>query len=124
MDDKIEEFAAGLLREVRDASIRECDSLLQPHALSPQARRWREAAAGDPRALQRMMVADVVDTVIANLLDAVDHERLRLRFVAEDGTEVDLATVGKRELTGWYVASWRAKSQERYFDDDADLGVP
>src|SRR3954470_10848568 len=124
MDDKIEEFAKILLLEVRDQSIRQCDSLLQPHALSPEARRWREAAAGGVRGLQEMMIADVVDTVVGNLLDAIDSERLRLRFVAEDGTVVDLREAGRRELTGWYMASWRAKSNQRYSDDGEILDEP
>ena len=119
---EIEEFAKALVRQVRDASVRNCDSLLQPQAASPVARRWKQLAAS-PSDL-KTMVPDAVDETVFSLLQAIDQGALRLKFVSGGGREIDLTEEGLGELSGWYMGSggWRAMfSEERYVDDFADL---
>jgi hypothetical protein len=120
---EIEEFARALVRQVRDASIRSCDGLLQPQASSPVALRWK--SVGAPASHVGVIVPDVVDDTMFSLLHAIDQGVLRLKFVSSTGREVDLTEEGKGELSGWYMGSggWRAMfSEERYVDDFADLG--
>lgn len=120
---EIEEFAKTLVRQVRDAAMRNCDALLQPQAGSPVARRWRQLGAS-PSDLGAV-VPDVVDEAVFSLLQAVDQGVLRLKFVSSSGREIDLTEEGLGELSGWYMGSggWRAMfSEERYVDDFSDLG--
>lgn len=119
---EIEEFAKTLVRQVRDASVRNCDGLLQPQAGSPVARRWKGLAAS-PSDLATV-VPDAVDEVMFSLLQAIDQGALRLKFVSSSGREIDLTEEGLGELSGWYMSSggWRAMfSEERFVDDFADL---
>ena len=119
---EIEEFAKTVVRQVRDASVRNCDGLLQPHARSPVARRWRGLGAS-PSDL-KTVVPDVVDEAVFSLLRAIDEGALRLKFMSSSGREVDLTEEGLGELAGWYMGSggWRAMfSEERYVDDFANL---
>ena len=120
---EIEEFARALVKQVRDATIRSCDALLQPQAGSPVAHRWK-ALATDSSDL-RTVIADAVDETVCGVLQAIDHGLLRLKYVSSGGREVDLTEEGQGELTGWYIGSggWRALySAERFVDDFADLG--
>jgi hypothetical protein len=119
---EIEEFAEALVRQVRDASVRSCDGLLQARADCPVAHRWRKlgAAASD----LRIVVPDAIDETVFSLLQAIDQGTLRLKFVSGSGREIDLTAEGLGELSGWYMGSggWRAMfSKERYVDDFADL---
>lgn len=57
---EIEEFARLLVEEVRDAAVRSCDNLLDPHAASPAAKRWREAALTDQLIRTAIPDADAV----------------------------------------------------------------
>ena len=119
---EIEEFARTLVRHVRDATVRNCDGLLQPQANSPVAQRWRSlgASASD----LGVIVPDAVDETIFSLLQAIDQGLLRLKFVTSTGREIDLTDEGLAELSGWYMCSggWRGMfSEERYVDDFADM---
>jgi len=119
---EIEEFAKTLVRQVRDASVSNCDNLLTPQARSPVALRWKGLAAS-PSDL-RTVVPDAVDQTMFCLLYAIDQGELRLKFVSDSGREVDLTEEGRGELAGWYMGSggWRAMfSEQRYVDDFADL---
>ena len=119
---EIEEFARELVRQVRDAAVRNCDALLQPQAKSPEARRWKQLGAS-PSDL-RIVISDIVDETVFCLLHAIDEGGLRLKFVSSRGREINLTEGGLSELAGWYMGSggWRAMfSQERYVDDFADL---
>lgn len=120
---EIEEFARTLVRQVRDAAVRNCDGLLQPQANSPVARRWRSLGASASDA--GVIVPDTVDETVFSLLQAIDQGALRLKFVSSTGREIDLTDEGLGELSGWYMGSggWRAMfSEERYVDDFADMG--
>lgn len=120
---EIEEFAKTLVRQVRDASIRRCDSLLLPQAASPVARRWKRLTAEPSELLT--VVPDAVDEAVFGVLQAIDQGILRLKYVSSSGREVDLTEEGQGELSGWYMGSggWRAVySSERFVDDFADLG--
>lgn len=120
---EIEEFAKTLVQQVRDAAIRNCDALLQPHAGSPVARRWKGLAAASSDL--RTVIPDAVDEAVFGVLQAIDHGLLRLKYVSSSGREVDLTEEGQGELSGWYMGSggWRAMySAERFVDDFADLG--
>jgi len=120
---EIEEFARTLVQQVRDAAIRNCDALLQPHAGSPVARRWKGLLAESSDL--RTVVPDAVDEAVVRVLQAIDQGLLRLKFVSSSGREVELTEEGQGELSGWYMGTggWRAMhSGERFFDDFADLG--
>lgn len=116
-DHNIDEFAEVLVRQVRDAAIRTCDSMLQSHSVVPPAKRWRKAVA-NPESL-RTVIPDVVDEAIFALLYAIDKGSLRLKFASSTGSEVDLTAEGMGELAGWYMGSggWRTQfARERYVD--------
>jgi hypothetical protein len=52
----------------------------------------------------------MVDTMMCALLYRIDAGSLRLKFVADDGEEINLWEVGNGELVGWYIGgdeSWR-----------------
>ena len=118
---EIEEFARILVREVRDAAVRNCDGLLRPNAGSPVAKRWRES--GGQGASPGVVIPDTVDETVFWLLHTIDEGLLRMKFVSGSGREVDLTKDGLGELSGWYMASggWRAMySEERFVDDCAD----
>ncbi|MDP2270590.1 MAG: hypothetical protein Q8K32_07630 [Archangium sp.] len=82
---------------------------------SSMAKRWREAEAAG--SLPEVLIADCVDEVIFDFLAALDAGKIRLRFVDDTGTEIDLGE--SEELGGWYMMadmpeSWRARfSKER-----------
>jgi hypothetical protein len=122
LNPEIEEFARILVHQIRDAAVRNCDSLLRPDARSPVAMRWRDA---DRRGtLPQAMIPDAIDETVFCLLQAIDQGILRVKFVTNTGKEVDLTQEGLGELSGWYMGSggWRAMySQERLVDDFADL---
>lgn len=120
-DPEIEEFAAKLIKQVRDLSIQDCDGTLNASATNRIAERWRKSAqSGDLNAFARTVICDTVDEVVFRLLDAIDNGKLPLSFQASNGKKVDLPSAGLGELAGWFVGtdSWRAKySKERFFDD-------
>ena len=119
---EIEEFAKAVVRQVRDASVRNCDGFLQPRAASPVARRWRQLQALS--SVIEEVIPDVIDETVFNLLQAIDQGAVRLKFLSSNGREVDLSQEGLGELSGWYMGSggWRALlSEERHFDDFSDL---
>ena len=121
---QLDEFSKKLVQLVRDLAIRDCDSQLQSHARSPVARRWREHAEAT-QAL-RVAIPDIVDNTVFALLYAIDAGLLSLKYVADDGREVDLCEEGESGLAGSYMASggWRATySAERLVDDFADQAV-
>jgi hypothetical protein len=117
------EFARTLVQQVRDAAIRNCDALLEPHARSAAARRWKGLGAAS--ADLRVVIPDAVDETVFGVLQAIDQGLLRMKYVCRDGREIDLTEEGQGELSGWYMGSggWRALfSAERFVDDVADLG--
>ena len=117
----MEEFAEILVRQVRDAAVRNCDALLQPNAASRAAKRWRQSTVKSESL--RTIIPDVVDEVVFSLLQAIDQGSLRMKFVS-GGAEVDLTAEGLGELAGWYMGhgGWRAMfSRERFEDDFTDL---
>lgn len=119
---EIEEFARMLVQQVRDAAIRNCDALLQPQAGSPTARRWRGLGASSSDI--RVVIPDAIDEAVFGILQAIDQGSLRLKYVSNNGREIDLCEEGQGELSGWYIGSggWRAMfSTERFTDDFSDL---
>lgn len=87
------------------------------------AEAWRAVGAEHAQVL----IPELVDDVIFELLDAIDNHQLRLAFVREDGTQVDLCETG--ELGGWFMTTlssgWRAQfSKQRYLDFDKRVLVP
>src|SRR6185436_13215974 len=109
---EIEEFAETLVRCVRDAAIRGCDTRLRPVARGKRSLIWQDL--GLTEAMQETLLADVVDEALFQLLDAIDQGQLRIKYVASNGTEVDLNSSG--ELGGRYLGpgGWRAQySKER-----------
>jgi hypothetical protein len=120
---EIKEFAQALVRQVRDATIRNCRALLQPQASSPVARRWKglEATSSD----LAVVVPDVVDEAVFAVFSAIDHGVLHLKYVSSNGREIDLTLEGQGELARWYMGSggFRALfSGERCVDDLAEAG--
>ncbi len=122
MKSEIHEFAELLIVEVRDKAIRECDSLLLPQAKSPIAEEWRKAKVAPDAA--RVLIPDIVDTVLFALLHAIDNERVRLKFVSQSGEEIDLSKSSRAELAGRYGPGengWLTRfAKERFFDFLAD----
>src|SRR5689334_8046996 len=98
---EIEEFARILVHQIRDAAVRNCDSLLRPDARSPVAMRWRDA--GKQGTLPHAMIPDAIDETVFCLLQAIDQGILRVKFVTSTGKEVDLTQEGLGELSGWYM---------------------
>lgn len=122
---EIEEFAKVLIENVRDAAIQSNDRTFgEQHVV---AKRWNEAAAnGSPEAFAKVLIPDIVDSVMFCLLRAIDDGVLRLSFTAANGKTLDLSTEGLSELAGWYMGSgaWRAQyAKERFVDDFSDLGT-
>jgi hypothetical protein len=122
---EIEEFARGLIREVRDMAISSCDNLLDPTANGAVAKRWRarlrEVSCAE---FARVLIPDCVDNTLFYLLNAIDSGLLRLSYRTADGTFTDLESSGEGELAGWYMASgeWRARySEQRFVDDFEDM---
>lgn len=114
---EIEEFASTLIREVRDAAIRDADLNLRPNAASATARRWRKAGPSAPP--PSVLVPDCIDEALYFLLNAIDQGTLRLKYVTPDGRDVDLEREGLGELAGWYIGpeGWREQySRERASD--------
>jgi hypothetical protein len=120
---EIEEFAKLLVRYVRDASIRSCDSQLRPNSASPIAKRWRNAQEGAGAETQRVMVPDCVDDAVFHLLYAIDQGLFQLSFTSSSGRTVNLNTEARGELAGWYMDGWRQRFSEQRFVDE-DLGTP
>jgi hypothetical protein len=127
----IEQFAAILLTQVRDAAIASCDALLEPRFTIPKAARWRQKIEdGSPRELAELMIPDCVDETLFYLLHAIDEGILKLRFETPEGKTVDLTEEGEGigEMAGWFMGSedgWREKfSKERWIDDHKDLKPP
>jgi len=120
MSPELADFAAALVREVRDRAIQACDFTLQ-HT-SPKGRRWQEAASLGTEELAKLLVPECIDEAIFQLLHSIDDGRFQLTFTSRDGTRFDLAEEGLGELAGWYVGEWRAKySRERFVDYLAGL---
>jgi len=122
---EIEEFARNLVQKVRDLTIQECDRSLHPNANHAIAERWRDAArVGNGEYFARLLIPDIVDSVLTHFCRAIDEEHLRLSYTASNGKVVNLPVDGLAELAGWYIGSdgWRAKySKERFVDDFSDL---
>jgi hypothetical protein len=122
---EIEEFAKTLVQQVRDATIKSCDSLLRANAVHPVTNRWRETARdGNLESIATVLVPDIVDDTIFHLLLAIDEGHLKLSFTAANGRKVELPKDGLGELAGWYMGrgGWRALySEERLIDDFSDL---
>jgi hypothetical protein len=82
-------------------------------------------AQGNVDAIAKVLIPDVVDTVLSHLLYAIDQKLLRLSFTASTGKTVDLPEDGLGELSGWYLGGgdgWRERfARERYVDDFAGL---
>ena len=119
----IEEFGQALVRCVRDEAIKNCDRQLQPDAMSPVAKRWREILHS-PEDLAKAMVSDCVDETIAYLLQAIDQGLLRISFTSANGNTVNLSEEGFGELSGAYMGKngWRAThSTERVPNDFSNL---
>jgi hypothetical protein len=118
---EIEEFAKLLVQHVRDVAIQHCDRRLTPRSRSPVAERWRKAAqSGNPEALAKEAIPDIVDTTLFWLLDAIEEGWLRLSYRAENGKVADLNAEGGHELAGWYGGQegWvGAYGKERFVDD-------
>jgi len=88
---EIEEFAKILVKEVRDATIEECDSNFRPDVRDVIAQRWRKAlGSGDADRIADVLIPDIVDATISYLLRALDQEMLPLTFKASNGKTVDL----------------------------------
>jgi len=119
---EIEEFAKILVREVRDAAIRDCDIGRRPDSQSVGAKHWRKLGAGECDAVVEAIIPDCVDTALYFLLHAIDDGMLKLQYVAADGKVVDLTSEGLSELAGWYIGpeGWLSAYSEQRFNDFTD----
>ena len=123
---EIEEFAKILMREVRDAAIRDCDILRRPNSQSVSAKRLQELGIGECDAVVEAIIPECVDAALYFLLHAIDDGMLKLQYVAADGKVVDLTSEGLSEMAGWYIwpDGWRSMYSEERFNEfvDADDG--
>ncbi len=114
MSNTIVFFGKKIVEQVRDNAIRSCDQNLEKRMQSPIAKRWRKKKEeGNIEELQKAMIADCVDEIIFQLLNAIDQADLHISITTTNGKIVDLSEEGLGELAGWYMGSggWRA---ERY----------
>jgi hypothetical protein len=121
---EIEEFAAILIKQVRDEAIRSCDRTLRQDAKGPLAKHWNQLIQeANPEALVRALIPDIVDATVCALLRCIDEEVLKLSFTASTEKTCDLNEEGLSELVGWYMGmtGWRSTySDERINDYYAD----
>ena len=125
LNEKLNDFGKILVRDVRDAAIRACDINCQPSAQSIEAKHWRKLGIENSIPLARAMIPECVDAAVFFLLNAIDQGTLRLQFIADDGSTVDLTRESLGELAGWYFVDdgFRAAfSEERiiHYDDHYD----
>lgn len=116
----VERFAEQLIRLVRDEAISGCKSITKPDAKSPVARRWKARGAVP----SEEVIADIVDSTLFELLNAIDCGDLDLRFVLANGRVISLEEEGEGEMGGSYMMTggWRQRfSKELVTDDFADL---
>jgi hypothetical protein len=121
MSDELEQFAELLVRNVRDAAIRQIDRARADRG--PLGDRWRQAEQlSAPDAIHEL-TPDIVDEVVFHLLDSLDNDRLPLAWLSDDGEAVQLSELGSAELGGWYAGGeWRSRfSSERWTDLFPDL---
>lgn len=119
-NDLREEFAKALL-QIRDRAIQDADIILANSRLGKRtttATRWHEAA--DSESYAQVVIADSVDTAFFVLLDAIDNEVLKLRFVSSSGEELDLCE--SQEMAGDFITDmddgWRSRfAKERVRPD-------
>ena len=119
MDDDTR-FAAALISRVRDDSIIICDTLAEGTMRGPQGARWRQRLqTPESRDLLRELIPDIVDTVLGELLLAVDQGQLPLAWQREDGSFAPLEQFGGGEMMGWYASGeWIARFSSQRFTDD------
>jgi hypothetical protein len=123
----IEEFGERLVRHVRDDAIRNCGLPLRPGYQGADGERWRAAAAAGDHALAKMMIPECVDSMVGQLLYAMDDANLlHLSFTTKRGETVDWSVVGWGEPVGWYGGypgwrSWYSKERLVDYDDLADF---
>lgn len=114
---KVEEFAALLVKHVRDRAIRTCDARLSQASTSKASQRWQvlhNQGVDIPS-----FIPDVVDTTLGTLLASIDEGLLEFEWEDANGARVDLTEAGEGEMCGWYlgVESWRASyANERYVE--------
>jgi hypothetical protein len=95
-------FAELLIHQVRDQPIRICDRLAAGRMHGPDGERWRSVLADrDARAAVTELIPDIVDQVLAHLLNALDQGDLPLAWRGTDGECVDLYDLGRSEMAGW-----------------------
>ena len=96
---EIEEFAKIIVKQVRDAAIRDCDRKLRTDAGGPVAKRWRELAPKKNfESVASVLIPDIVDDTVFQLLRALDQGLLKLSFTSSNGNIVDLPEDGLGEL--------------------------
>jgi hypothetical protein len=114
----LDRFAELLIHQVRDQPIRICDLLAAGRMHGPDGERWRSVLAGtDARTAVTELIPDIVDQVLAHLLNALDQGDLPLAWRGADGECVDLYDLGRSEMAGWLFGedSWRERfSGERF----------
>ncbi len=117
----IEEFGERLVLHCRDEAIWGVDLTLQPDRQTPNARRWRAAAAAaGGQVPASMVIPDSVDSATAAILYEIDsQERLHLLFRTSREETVDMTWAGGGERAGWDGGAWRTwYSKERMVDDE------
>ena len=120
------EFAEKLIKNVRDNTIRSCDSQLSKESNSPVAKRWRELAdSGKLEELQRTLITNCIDDTLFHLLEAIDNKKLNISYLSNNGENINLSEKGLGELSGSYASNdWIEQfTDERFSDDFDDLNL-
>ncbi len=121
--DWLDDLGKAIVNHVRDEAIAEMDRTFDVGAQDLISRRWKRILEkASPNEFGKHIVPDCVDAAICALLRAIETGRLRMKFEAGDGREIDLEKDGKGELVGWYMGTWKEEmSTQRSYDDFSDL---
>ena len=111
MRPEFNEFAKQMVELVRDRAIRE--SSIDPSDSAKAEGLDAEGVHGFD-----VVIQDVVDVTIFSFLQAIDDGALRLEYITEGGFSLSLGEEGLGELSGYYMADWRAAFSTEAVSDD------
>jgi hypothetical protein len=121
-------FGRAIVEVLRDPAIADGVFLFKPSTVGPTARRWRRVAeSGDFEAFVSTVVPDIVDSVIFQLLHAIDDELFELTVTTDDDEKVTLPKEAIGEAAGWYLMDdegWRHRFSKCSVDGEAPESDP
>ena len=118
--------AEKLIKNVRDNTIKSCDSQLLKESNSPIAKRWRELVnSGNINELQKTLIVNCIDDTLFHLLDAIDKRKININYITNKNETINLSEAGLGEMAGSYASNnWIEQFSDERFSDDKGLGQP